>query len=88
MGFYYGSSGGHEPDDKPGGFKEAMFITWAVFRALALPLGLLFGGLGYLVLLFFLFTMSPWAGLTGILVVVAAIAARGVWEARHPPHLE
>lgn len=88
MGFYYGSSGPEPGNEKPGGLKEALYITWAVFRALALPLAVLFGGVAYLVLLFFLFALSVWAGLAGILVVVAAVIARGVWEATHPPHLE
>ena len=65
--------------------KEALMITWVVFKTLALPLGILFMGLGYLILLFFLFTWNPLAGLGGILVVVIALAARGVWEWRHPP---
>lgn len=88
MGFYYGS--GTPPDDgnRPGGFKEAMLITWVVFRTLALPLGILFGGIAYLLLLFYLFTWHPLAGLAGMLVVVAAVAARGVWEWKHPPVIE
>ncbi|MCC6382485.1 MAG: hypothetical protein IT304_08240 [Dehalococcoidia bacterium] len=88
MGFYYGPSGPEPDEEKPGGLKEALYITWAVFRALALPLAVLLGGVAYLVLVFFLFTFSVWAGLAAILVVVAAVVARGVWEATHPPHLE
>ena len=87
MGFYYGSS---EPpqDNKPGGFKEAMLITLAVFRALALPLGVIFGGLFGLILLFWLFTVSMWAGLAAILAIALALAAFGFWEYRHPPEIE
>jgi hypothetical protein len=40
------------------------------------------------VLLFWLFTVSPWAGLAGIAAVVLAFAAYGVWEYKHPPELE
>ena len=87
MGFYYGS-GSPPPEDKPGGFKEVVLITWAVFRVLAIPLGVLFGGVALLVLLFFLFTVHPLAGLGGILALVAVVAARGVWEWRHPPTLK
>lgn len=87
MSFYYGSSQPPD-DDKPGGFKEAMVITLAVFRVLAIPLALLFGGVFYLVLLFYLFSLHPLAGLAGILLVVGALVARGVWEAKHPPALE
>jgi len=87
MGFYYGP--GQPPDKEPqGGLREALLITWVVFKTLALPLGILFGGLAYLVLLFVLFTVHPLLGLGGILVVVAAIGVRGLWELKHPPRLE
>lgn len=88
MGFYYGSSRPPDDGDRPGGLKEAMLITWIVFRTLALPLGVLFGGIAYLLLLFYLFTWHPLAGLAGILVVVAAVAARAAWEWKHPPAIE
>lgn len=87
MGFYYGSNA-PPPNDKPGGLKEVVLITWAVFRALAMPLGVLFGGVGLLVLLFFLFTVHPLAGFGGIATLVAVVAARGFWEWRHPPTLK
>ncbi len=87
MGFYYGP-GTPPEDDKPGGIKDALYITIAVFRVLALPLGILFGVLGYLVLLVFLFGIHPLAGLAGILVVVAAVGLRALWELWRPPTLE
>ncbi|MFN0145289.1 MAG: hypothetical protein ACKVT1_02170 [Dehalococcoidia bacterium] len=87
MGFYYGS-GSPPPEEKPGGIKEALLITWAVFRALALPLGVLFGGIALLVLLFVLFAIHPLAGFGGILFLVAVVTARGLWEWRHPPTLK
>ncbi len=86
MGFYYGS--GEPPqDDKSGGFKETVQIIWAVFSVLALPLGIILGVVAGLVLLFFLFTLHVVAGLAAVLVIAAAVAARGVWEAKHPPEL-
>lgn len=87
MGFYYGSSE-PPPEDKSGGFKEAMLITLAVFRALALPLAVIFGGMVGLVVLFWLFTLNGWAGLAAILAIVLALAAYGFWEYKHPPELE
>jgi len=87
MGFYYGS--GKEPqEEKPGGFREVLLITWIVFRALALPLGLIFGGIGGLILLFYIFAWQPFAGLAIILLAIAAVVVRGIWEAKHPPELK
>ncbi len=88
MGFYHGSSEPPPDADKPGGFKEAMYITWAVFRALALPLGVIFGGMIGLVFLFWLFTVSSLAGLGGVLAIVLALVAFGFWEYKHPPEIE
>lgn len=86
MGFYYGSS--QPPDDDgPGGFKETVAIIFAVFRVLAVPVGILFGGLLGLAGLFYLFAFSKWAGLGVLAILVAALIARGIWEARHPPDL-
>ncbi len=86
MGFYYGSSKPPQ-EEPPGGLKEMLLIIWVVFRTLALPLGFLFGGMGYLVLLFVLFAINPFLGLGGILFLVGALVARGIWEAKHPPDL-
>lgn len=88
MGFYYGSSEPPPDGNEPGGFREALLITLAVFRALALPLAVIFGGLFGLILLFWLFTVSAWAGLAALLVIAAAIAGYGYWEYRHPPNVE
>ena len=86
MSFYYGSK---EPPPEPphGSWGETLAIIWAVFRTLALPLGLLFGAIFGLVLLFFAFTLSVWLGLGVIAIGVAALVIRGVWEAKHPPEL-
>lgn len=86
MGFYYGPSTPPD-DDKPSGFKEVLSITWAVFRVLALPLGLLFGAIAGLLLLFWVFTISALLGLAGLGAIVLALVARGVWEAKHPPEI-
>lgn len=86
MGFYYGP-GSQPPDDKPGSLKEALAITWVVFSLLAKPLALLFGGVIYILVLFWLFAFHPLAGLAGLAVPVAGITARGIWEWRHPPEL-
>ncbi len=88
MGFYHGSSEPPPDGNKPGGFKEAMLITLAVFRALALPLAVIFGGMIGLLVLFWLFTVSPWAGLAALLAIVLGLTAFGFWEYKHPPEIE
>lgn len=84
MSFYYGS--GQPPDDEPpGGIKETLTIIFAVFRVLAIPVAIMFGGIFGLVGLFYLFVLSKLAGLAVIAIIVLALIARGVWEAKHPP---
>ena len=86
MGFYYGPS--QPPDeDGEGGFKETLLIVWAVFRVLAIPLGVIMGSVVGIVVVIWLFTLSVFAGLAAIALVAGAIVARGVWEAKHPPDL-
>jgi hypothetical protein len=87
VGFYYGSS--QPPDDEPGqgGFREMVAITWAVFQVLALPVGILLGAVFYLVIVFWAFSIHPLLGLGSLLVAVAAVGARAVWEAKHPPEI-
>ncbi|MGH2633017.1 MAG: hypothetical protein ACRDG3_06370 [Tepidiformaceae bacterium] len=86
MGFYYGS--GQPPeDDGSGGFREVVEIIWVVLRMLAIPLGVLLGIVVGLALIFWLFTVNPLLGLGAILLIIAAVVARGVWEAKHPPDI-
>jgi hypothetical protein len=87
MGFYYGSSQPPKDDPPPGSWREILAIIWVVFKTLALPLGLLFGAIFGLVAIIYAFTVSGWLGLAFILIVVGALVARGVWEARHPPEI-
>jgi hypothetical protein len=87
MGFYYGPSG-PPPEDKPGGFREALAMIWVAFSVLALPIGIILGVFAALGLIFWLFTLSAFAGFGAILVIILAVVARGVWEARHPPELK
>lgn len=87
MGFYYGSNEPPKGPDKPGSFREALVITWVVFTVLAKPLGILFGGLAYLVMIFVLFSVHPAAGAVALGLPVVALIAWGAWEWRHPPEL-
>lgn len=86
MGFYHGSN--QPPDEpEPGSWKEIFQIILIVFRVIALPLGLLLAAVLGLFALFYLFMLHVLAGLGLILALVAAVVARGIWEARHPPEL-
>lgn len=87
MGFYYGSGEPPKDDPPPGSWRETLAIVVAVFKTLALPLGILFGAIFGLMLLLFAFIVSVWLGLLLIALGVAALIARAVWEARHPPNL-
>jgi hypothetical protein len=84
MGFYYNS--GQEPEPE-GGWRETIAIILVVFRILAKPLAFIVGSILALVLIIWLFAVSPLLGLLAIATVVAAIVGRGIWEAKHPPEL-
>ena len=45
----------------------------------------MFGGIFALVALAFLFVLSKLAGLAVVGILVLALVARAVWEAKHPP---
>ncbi len=87
MGFYYGQNKPERPDDKPGGLRETLQIVWVVLRILAMPVGVLLGVVFAFVLIFWLFTVTPYLGLAFIGAIVVALVARGIWEARHPPEI-
>lgn len=86
MGFYYGPSS-PPPGDKPGGFRETLTIILVVFRVLAIPVAALVGVILAFVLLIYAFTFSALLGFGIIGAAVAALVARGMWEAHHPPEL-
>ena len=87
MGFYYGSSQPPPGDDK-GSFREAMLITLAVFRILAVPLLVIIAGGAYIVFVFYLFSLSAVAGYGGLSLVPIALALLWLWEKTHPPALK
>jgi hypothetical protein len=87
VGFYYGP-GAPPPEDRgSGGFRETVAIIWVVFKLLALPVGILIGVLLGFVLLIYAFVFSPVLGVAVLAGGVAALAGRGIWEAKHPPDL-
>jgi hypothetical protein len=85
MGFYHGS--GEPSGGDPGGWKETFQIILIVFRVLAIPLAILIGAILALFGLFWLFTIHVLAGFGVIALIIAAIVARGIWEAKHPPEI-
>jgi len=87
MAFYYGSNEPPKEDPPPGSWRETFAIIIAVFKALALPLGLLFGAIFGLMLIIYAFTVTPWLGLGIIAAGALALAGYGLWEAKHPPEI-
>ncbi len=87
MGFYYGSGEPPKKDSPEGSWRETITIILVVFKTLALPLGLLFGAIFGLILLIYAFTVSGWLGLAFLALIVGAVVARGIWEAKHPPEI-
>lgn len=87
MSFYYGSNQPPENDPSKSSWGDIFAIIVAVFKTLALPLGILFGAVFGLVALIYVFTINGWLGLAVIVLIVGAVIARGVWEAKHPPVL-
>jgi hypothetical protein len=87
MGFYYGSGEPPKKEPSDGSWRETLTIIVVVFKTLALPLGILFGAVLGLVLVIYAFTVSGWLGLGLLVVIVGAVIARGIWEAKHPPEL-
>lgn len=79
MGFYYGPS--KPPEEKePGGCMEALILTRAAFGALAVPLLILFGAIGGLVVVLYLFAVHVLLGLTAIVALALGIAVYARWE--------
>ncbi len=88
MGFYYNSGQPQPDDEKPSGIRDVIAITFAVFAALALPLGFIFGMVFYIIALFWTFSMHWALGVTWLSLLVIALVGRGIWEAKHPPELK
>lgn len=80
MGFYYGPSKPPEEEKEPGGCMEALILTRAAFGALALPIGVLFGAVGGLVLVLYLFAVHALLGIAAVLALVLGIALYARWE--------
>ena len=80
MGFYYGPSKPPEEEKEPGGCMEALILTRAAFAALALPIAILFGAMGGLVLVLYLFTVHVLLGLLVLVALGLGIALYARWE--------
>ncbi len=87
MSFYYDP--GNQPDDEDeGSLKEVLAITFAVFKVLAIPVGIMFGTVLGLIVLFILFSLHVLLGFGALGLIVAAVGIRGFWEWKHPPTFE
>ncbi len=87
MSFYY-DPGNQPDDDEQSSFRDAIAITFAIFKVLALPLGFMFGAVFALIALFFLFSFHVLLGFGALGLVVVAVGIRGFWEWKHPPTFE
>jgi len=89
MSFYYDP--GNQPDDDnddEGSLREALAITFVVFKVLAIPVAIMFGAVASLILLFVLFSIHVLLGFGALALIAVAIGVRGIWEWKHPPTFE
>ena len=80
MGFYYGPSQAPEPEKEPGGCMEALLLTRAAFGALALPILILFGAMGGLLLVLYLFSVHVLLGVVALVALALGVAVYARWE--------
>jgi len=66
---------------------EALFLTRAAFTALAVPVAILFGAIGGIVLVFYLFAVHWALGLFAIALVALGVAFYARWERKKYPGL-
>ena len=88
MSFYYDPGNQPDDDEDQGSIKEALAITFAVFKVLALPVGIMFGAVLGLIGLFILFSFHALLGFGALVLIAIALGARGLWEWKHPPTFE
>jgi hypothetical protein len=88
VGFYYGPDTPPPEKERFAGLKEVWAVTIAVFSVLAVPLGLLFGGIGWLVLTFYLFSIHWSLGLLSLLLLALAVAAFAYYDRHRPTKIE
>jgi uncharacterized membrane protein len=82
---YYSGSSQPPSDQEPRGCREVLALTRAAFGVLLVPLGIIFGVIVALVLIFYLFSRSWILGLIGLAVVALGIYLYARWERRHFP---
>ena len=86
MGFYYGSGSPQPPDedDEKFHFREALALIFAMFKVLAIPFGIIFGGIVVLFALFWLFTVNVLLGYAVMGTGLGLLIARAIWTSKHP----
>jgi hypothetical protein len=89
MGFYYGPSSDEQPEEKPPGCLDALFITRAVFAVIAPVVIAMMLILLVIGLIFVLFAQHPALALIPIALVAVGIWLYARWEQQRfrPPGL-
>lgn len=85
MGFYYGP-GSPPPDeeDEKVRFRDAISLVFAMFRVLAVPFAIIFGGMLILLALFWLFAIHILLGYAAMAIGLGALIGRAIWDSRRP----
>jgi hypothetical protein len=88
MSFYYDPGNQPDDDEDQGSLREALAITFVVFKVLAIPVAIMFGAVASLILLFVLFSTHVLLGVGALGLIAVAIGVRAIWEWKHPPTFE
>jgi hypothetical protein len=87
VSFYYGSGEPPPHKERFAGLKEFWAVCIAVFSVLAWPVGLILGGILWLVITVMLFGVHWSLGLLSIALLVAAIGAFAYWDRHRSPNV-
>jgi hypothetical protein len=78
------------PTKEPSGCLQTLIITRIIMQILLVPLLLVAGGIGAVLLFFFALTVNPLFGLAVLGVIAFLLFLLGKWEQHHapqgPPH--
>jgi hypothetical protein len=73
------------PTKEPSGCLQTLLITRIILQILFVPLMLVAGGVGGVILFFYALTLNPLLGLGVLVVLGVGLYILGKWEARRVP---